>query len=255
MFSSLLPKSTPRIRGIEIFGHSRYCESTGGDYLDFIDVAHLPHDRAFIAVGHVMGHGIGSALVMATARAAVRTAAAVGSESLAQLMSRVNQVLARDARHGFFMTMLLLIIEPADGTVRWCNAGHDPAFVFDPAADRFFDLEGSELLLGVEEAVDYRDYQHIGLSPGQILFIGTDGMWEARNTQQEEFGKERIRQIIRQNRDRSADDVAAELLRALDAFVGDAQVHDDVTFVIVKSVPVAQQPMQHPQTPVANWKP
>jgi sigma-B regulation protein RsbU (phosphoserine phosphatase) len=223
---------------MQVHGHSRYCESTGGDYLDFIDVTDLPNDRAFIAVGDVMGHGIGSALLMATARAAVRTSAAVGQESLGQMMGRVNNVLARDARHGLFMTMLLLIIDRHDGTVRWASAGHDPAVIYDPAADRFIDLEGAELPLGVDENIIYPEFQHIGLADGQILFVGTDGMWEARNAAEEEFGKQRINEMIRANASATADDIAAALRRAHDDFVGSARIRDDVTFVIVKFTPM-----------------
>ena len=76
---SLLPQHLPNLRGLDVAAHSRYCDSTGGDYYDFIDVADLPNDHAFIAVGDVMGHGVGSALVMATARASVRTSAASAS--------------------------------------------------------------------------------------------------------------------------------------------------------------------------------
>lgn len=238
---SLLPKTTPGVRGLEIIGHSRYCESTGGDYLDFIDVADLPNDRAFIAVGDVMGHGIGSALLMATARASVRTSAALGNETLGQIMARVNDVLARDARHGLFMTMLLLIVEPADGIVRWASAGHDPALLYDPETDEFHELEGADLILGVEVGCHYNNFQHIGIKPGCVLFIGTDGVWEARDAGHDMFGKERLRDVIRAAARRgegSARDVAAALERALDTFVGSSKFHDDVTFVVAKFVPL-----------------
>ena len=109
MQQSLLPQSIPKLIGLDIAAHSRYCEQTGGDYYDFIDIADLPQDRAFIAVGDVMGHGIGSALVMATARAAVRASAQSGELSLGQLMGRVNDVLASDP-HGLFMTLALIVI-------------------------------------------------------------------------------------------------------------------------------------------------
>src|SRR6185369_13611249 len=114
---SLLPQCTPSIVGLDVAAHSRYCDSTGGDYYDFIDIADLPNDRAFIAVGDVMGHGIGSALVMATARAAVRASAHSGDLALGQLMARVNDVLAADP-HGLFMTLALIVIEPIKLRVR-----------------------------------------------------------------------------------------------------------------------------------------
>lgn len=234
---SLLPQHTPEILGLDLFGHSRYCESTGGDYLDFIDVANLPNDRAFIAVGDVMGHGLGAALLMATARAAVRTSATLGAEDLGGMMRRVNDVLARDARHGLFMTLMLLIVEPQDCRVRWANAGHDPAILYDPARDEFGELQGADVVLGVEEGLPYENFSHTGLTPGTVMFIGTDGVWEARRTGDGDmYGKDRIREVMRAHANRSASEISVALEHSLDQFVGSGEYHDDVTFVMVKFV-------------------
>jgi sigma-B regulation protein RsbU (phosphoserine phosphatase) len=236
---SLLPQCTPKVCGLEISSHTRYCDATGGDYLDFIDVAGLSDDRAFIAVGDVSGHGVGAALLMASARAAVRTSAAIGNESLGHLMGRVNDVLARDARHGMFMSMLLLVIEPQDHRVRWASAGHDPAVVYDPAKDEFHELSGADILLGLEEGLTYANFSFTALRPGTILFVGTDGLWEAHNPRGEMFGKERMREVLRAHAAGTADHIVAAMERALGAFVENRPVHDDVTFVAVKMAAVS----------------
>lgn len=235
---SLLPEATPRIRGMEISSHTRYCDSTGGDYLDFIDVANLGDDRAFIAVGDVSGHGLGTALLMASARAAVRTSAALGNETVGQLMGRVNDVLARDARHGLFMTLLLLILEPVEGKAHWASAGHDPAILFDPRTDSFQEFEGGDIILGVVESVTYGNFSFSGLHPGGVLFIGTDGLWEAHKPDGEMYGKDRVRKILRANASRSANEIAAAMEQSLNEFLESRHPHDDVTFVVVKFVPV-----------------
>ena len=230
---SLLPQRLPELRGLDVAAHSRYCDATGGDYYDFIDVADLPNDHAFIAVGDVMGHGVGSALVMATARASVRTSAASGELTLGQLMSRVNDVLSSDP-HGLFMTLALLVVEPGRSRVRWASAGHDPVIAYDPSRDSFVDLEGGDIPLGVTGGYPYQNFSHEGIAPGWVLFAGTDGVWEARDEQHEMYGKDRLRDVIRANAHLSSHEIAEAVQRALAKFVGGGPVLDDITFVVVK---------------------
>jgi HAMP domain-containing protein len=151
---SLLPSAPPSIPGIEIVGQSRYCDETGGDYFDFIDVSQIEPGKLLFAVGDVMGHGIGSAFIMASARAALRSHAGV-SGSLGSLLEGVNRVLAADARDGRFMTLALLVIDPATRSARWASAGHDPAIIYDPASDTFESLDGGDVPLGVVGGVRY----------------------------------------------------------------------------------------------------
>lgn len=239
---SLLPRCTPTLRGLEVAAHSRYCDSTGGDYYDFIDVTDLRDDCAFVAVGDVMGHGIGSALVMATARAAVRTCAQSRELSLGQLMARVNDVLSSDP-HGLFMTLALLVVETQTARVRWASAGHDPVIVYDPARNDFFDLEGGDIPLGINSNYPFQDFVHEGIAPGWILFAGTDGVWEARDEQHEMYGKDRLRDVIRRNVTRSSEEIARCVERDLAKFVGRGPVLDDITFVVIKVVATADHPL------------
>lgn len=234
---SLLPQQCPTISGLDIAAHSRYCDSTGGDYYDFIDVADLPDERAFIAIGDVMGHGIGSALLMATARAAVRASAPAHEKALGQLMERVNNVLSNDP-HGLFMTLALLIIEPHRGRIRWASAGHDPVIAFDPGQDKFVELEGGDIPLGITAGYPYQDFSRTGIGVGWILFAGTDGVWEARDpTHQDMYGKDRLRQCIYANRDKSARQIADAIEASLADFVQSEPIRDDITFVVVRIVP------------------
>jgi sigma-B regulation protein RsbU (phosphoserine phosphatase) len=230
---SLLPQRLPELRGLDVAAHSRYCDATGGDYYDFIDVADLPNDHAFIAVGDVMGHGVGSALVMATARASVRTSAASGELTLGQLMGRVNDVLSSDP-HGLFMTLALLIVEPTRRRVRWSSAGHDPVIAYDPARDSFIDLDGGDIPLGITGGYPFQNFTHEGLAPGWVLFAGTDGVWEARDETRDMYGKDRLRDVIREHATKSSQEIAEAVQRSLAKFVGGGPVLDDITFVVVK---------------------
>lgn len=230
---SLLPEKDPALPRLDVAGRSLYCDQTGGDYYDFLDVSRISPTGTLIAVGDVMGHGVASALIMAAARAALR-AHAHDESSLGTLLTKVNAVLAQDDRHHRFVTMLLLVLDPDRGVARWASAGHDPAIVYDPAADAFTELEGGSFPLGIEAGAVYEDGQWPHLRPGLIVAVGTDGIWEADNPEGELFGKDRLREVIRASRDRPAAEIAAALEQTLAAFRGPAPVRDDVTFVVAR---------------------
>jgi sigma-B regulation protein RsbU (phosphoserine phosphatase) len=233
---SLLPQGPPTAAGLDIAGSSRYCDATGGDYFDFIDVAPLPGGRTMIAVGDVMGHGIGAALLMATARAALRAHASLDAD-LGALLTRVNAVLARDARHGKFMTMLLLVADPSQGSFRWASAGHDPPLILDPEKG-WVATEGGDLPLGVMEDVAYQEASVAGLSPGVLVVIGTDGIWEAKNPLDEDFTKDRLRAVVSANASASAAAIVGAVDRALGTFLEGRAIQDDVTMVVLRLLPV-----------------
>jgi len=230
---SLLPRRLPKVPHLDIAGQSRYCDATGGDYYDYIVLPEARCGDLIFAIGDVTGHGIASALLMATARAAVR-GGAMDAKSLGDLMTRVNAVLAKDATHERFMTMTLLTLDPEKRCVRWASAGHDPVIVYDPAANTFRELSDGSIPLGLFEDATYEEYGVDRLTPGSILLMGTDGIWEARGANREMFGKERLRDEIRKRFRASASDIAAGIDRALSEWVGSQHIQDDVTFMVLK---------------------
>ncbi len=227
----LLPSGPPKIPGLDIAGHSTYCDETGGDYYDFLPI----HDRrVLLAVGDVTGHGIASALMMSAARAVLRDRANDNHLSLGQLMSHLHRVLSIDQSGRNFMTMHLSTIDAATGQFRYASAGHDPALIYDPTNDSFTELTEGGLPLGVLEEGHYDEHSHGPLKPGQIILIGTDGLWEMRNPSGQEFGKPRIRDIIRQNASHPAATIVSSLVMQLAHFRGPTRPTDDVTFIIAK---------------------
>lgn len=230
---SLLPAADPRPERLDIAGRSKYCDATGGDYYDFLDISRVSNTGTMIAVGDVMGHGVASALLMATARAALRSHVSEDAD-LSSLMRKVNRVLAADARHNRFMTMALVVIDPEKGSARWASAGHDPTILFHPSGNTFEELEGGGLPLGMIEDEPYEQYSYSGLRPGDVLVIGTDGIWETANPAGQMFGKDRLREIIREHHDKPAREIADVLEKTLAAYRGPASVQDDVTFVVIK---------------------
>jgi serine phosphatase RsbU (regulator of sigma subunit) len=229
---SLLPDHDPSLPGLEIVGRCRYCDDTGGDYYDFIDTAPAGGGATMIALGDVAGHGLPAALLMTAARAALRCAAASGLP-LPVMLDRVNHVLNTD-RNFRFMTLVLLVIDPARGTARWASAGHDPAIVLHRASNDFSELAGGSAPLGVDDDMTYDEYTRQGLAPGDLIVIGTDGIWEAVNPEGEMYGKQRLREVVRSNARAPLAGIADAIEADLRRFRGSAPQRDDITFVVVR---------------------
>ncbi len=244
---SLLPATDPVSPLLDVSGRTTFCDQTGGDYYDFIDVSTLSSTALLVAVGDVMGHGIPSALVMATARAALRTSA-LREHSLAELMKRTNQVLAADNRHNRFMTLSLLLVDAQSRIVQLGQrAGHDPAIVFDPETLKsFHELEGGDLPLGLSLDIDYQEYASPSLSPHSVVVIGTDGVWEMFDASKAQYGKDRLQSIIRKNHSRTAAQIGAALEADLADFRGVEIPIDDVTFVVIKFLAPSPTPAPRP---------
>ena len=155
--------------------------------------------------------------------------------SLGQAVTHANRLLCLDtATSGDFMTLLLMVIDTGTGRITWVRAGHDPAILYDPGEDRFIDLSGSGIALGVDENHVYTEYSHNGWGPDQILLITTDGLWETQNPQGERFGKGRLRQVLYRHRDDSAEAIVHAITQAVDQFRGEGVREDDLTLVVLK---------------------
>ena len=186
-----------------------------------------------MVVGDVSGHGIPSALLMATARALLRQRASLEGAG-SEIVGDVNRQLCRDIEDsGQFMTLFYGEIDPRTREFTWVTAGHDPAIVYDPAADSFDDLPGKGLALGVHEDFVYEVF-HQAIRPGSILLIGTDGIWEAKNPRGEMFGKEALRHIIRTHKNETSQQIVDAVIDAVREFSRPLADEDDITLVVVK---------------------
>jgi sigma-B regulation protein RsbU (phosphoserine phosphatase) len=150
----------------------------------------------------------------------------------------MNRHLTRDVLEtGRFMTLFYLTIDPEKDRIDWVRAGHDPALVYDPGRDEFTELKGDGVALGVKENFDYQENNISGLTNGQIIAIGTDGIWEAINSNGEMFGKERFRNIIRKNAGFGSGDIVNAVYKELNQFTRGQKSEDDITLVIIKIQP------------------
>jgi sigma-B regulation protein RsbU (phosphoserine phosphatase) len=231
---TLLPRENPKVDGLDIAATIVYCDETGGDYYDYLDTRKTYPGRFTMAVGDVSGHGIPSALMMATARAFLRQRSELPGTP-ADIVSDVNHQITRDfGASGGFMTLFYLSIDPANRSLCWVRAGHDPAIFYDPGTDKFDELRGAGMALGVDAGRRYEQFQKSDLKQGQIIVLGSDGLWEARNPQGEMFEKGPIHQIMRQSPDATAREILSACFNRLNVFLGDRAPEDDVTLVVIR---------------------
>ncbi len=232
---SLLPLENPKISGLDIAGTSIYCDETGGDYYDYyLKTNERGTGIVSMVVGDISGHGLASALLMASARALLRQRSSLFG-SIADIVTDVNRELAMDvAESGNFMTLFYLTIDIQGRKMQWVRAGHDPAIFYDPTTDTFDELQGNGVALGVVESWKYDENEKTGLVEGQIIFIGTDGIWETKNAQEQMFGKNPIFEIIRHNAKARVEDIMKAIISALNRFRGDLSPEDDVTLMVIK---------------------
>jgi len=231
---NLLPKEIPVVPGLDISAKSVYCDETGGDYFDFFRYYDEHRLRFGIVVGDVTGHGIGAALLMATARALIR-GVYTRTENLGECVSRVNNLFTADVdRTGDFITLFFLELDIDSHAMRWVRAGHDPALLLDPQVGHFQELGGPGLALGVDGNFSYEQLEKSVDTSGTIIVIGTDGIWEAHNRDGEMFGKQRLLEIIDRNRAQQAREILAAVLKELNDFRGSMNQEDDVTLIVIK---------------------
>lgn len=230
---NLLPDRPPRIDGLDIAGSSSYCDQTGGDYFDFLHYG----NRIGVVTGDVSGHGVSSALLMTTARAFLRSRSAMPG-SLLDVVSDVNRLLVEDIdASGQFMTLFYLMIDMPSLALSWIRAGHDPALLYRPDTDAFIELGGAGMALGITENW-HGEMQSAGtLSRGEMLLLGTDGIWEAFDGRGDMFGKARFKTVVRQHRHRSASGIVDAVIESVNRFQGEAGSSDDITLVVVKALP------------------
>jgi sigma-B regulation protein RsbU (phosphoserine phosphatase) len=234
---SLLPQAKPQVQGLDIAGRNISCDEIGGDYFDFLWQQEYPNAYFSVVVGDITGHGVDAALLMTAARAFLRMRASQ-SGSISQIVSEMNRHLSQDVLDtGRFMTLFYLTIDPQEDQIGWVRAGHDPAVIYDPSRDSFEELKGTGIALGVDEKFTYPENHKTGLCEGQIIAVGTDGIWETRNQDGEMFGKERFRNVIRQHAHAGAGDILNAVYDELNHFAKGLKAQDDITLVVVKIKP------------------
>lgn len=232
---NLLPQEAPTVAGLDIAGHSTYCDETGGDYYDYLDVQGLTEGSAALAIGDVMGHGVAAAMLMATARGILRSRCDEPA-SLGELLTHMNELLVDDTGGQRFMTMLLVVLDGTTGEMAWASAGHDPPLVYLAQQDCFAEFDGGGIPLGLFGGQTYETEKAGPFSKGDVMVLATDGLWEAKMDDGGFYGKERLEDVIRASAGGDAESIAEAIRADHAARCGGGSQADDITFVVAKIV-------------------
>jgi sigma-B regulation protein RsbU (phosphoserine phosphatase) len=233
---NLLPREPPQLEGFNIAGKSVPCDETGGDYYDFIELVGLGANKLGIALGDVTGHGISAALLMASARSALRNQLPYQGESLEGLFERLNDQLVRDTGEERFMTLFYGLLDAEARTLQWASGGHDPALLLRRKTGEIEELaEPRGIPLGIMAGASYQQSAPVTLDPGDIVLVGTDGIWEAASPAGDDFGKDRLKEILTSYADTSAAEICDRVVVAVSEFRDSAPQADDITLVVIRA--------------------
>ena len=224
--AALLPRTIPEVPGLEIATTSQPLRSLGGDYFDVLE---LGEGKLGICIADVIGKGVPAALLMSNVQATVRTLA---SESLApaELVSRLNQAVLRNTTPGKFVTFCYCVVDRNARQVTYTGAGHC-APILVRASGEVVRLDAGGAVLGVFPQWPYEQFT-VSLESGDRLVMFTDGVTEAANSRDEEFGEDRLAHLISALRDRGAHELKNRILQTVSSFTA-GRAQDDATLVAI----------------------
>ncbi|MFN0277158.1 MAG: SpoIIE family protein phosphatase [Pyrinomonadaceae bacterium] len=224
------PSGPPTIEGYEFQGISFSCYEIGGDYYDFIPSS---DGKMVIALGDVSGKGTAAALLMSSLHAAIHGQVAAKTPLKDAIVS-VNQYLAENTPANRFVTLFVAELDPATANLRYINAGHNPPLIAR-ADGSIAELSCGGLPLGIMPFAEY-EVGELMFANGDVLVVYSDGVSEANNLAEEEFGLDRLTEVLKTNLKGSASAIRDKVEAALSQFTGTAPANDDITLVIVKKL-------------------
>jgi sigma-B regulation protein RsbU (phosphoserine phosphatase) len=224
---SFLPVTTPNFEPFDLGGMNFPTLEVGGDYYDFISIT--PTDLG-VAIGDVASKGVGAAILMASLRASLRLESR-SNYAISTILRKVNDFLFDATSPERFVTAFYGVIDRRNKVLTYSNAGHNPPFIVRD--HQAIPLDTGGLLMGSFQNVGYQEAR-VDLHPGDVIVFYTDGVTEARNEHGEEFGVERLLDLIRAYRDLGAMDMVRRICREVQRFESDDFIQDDLTVSIVK---------------------
>ncbi len=253
----LFPQTFPNVAGVEMAAHCRPAQAVGGDYYDLIDIrdgslaeaGHVPSenissasgttahgcDRLGIAIGDISGKGMSAALLMASLHASLRGQVLSGAGDLGTKMANVNRLLFEASDSNRYATFFYAELDYTSRTLHYVNGGHNPPAVLrkEDGAWRVLRLGDGGPVIGLLAGAVYKE-QMLHLLPGDIVLAFTDGISEATNAAEDEWGEDRMIAEAQAHADLHAEELLQRLFRAADAFAASAPQHDDMTLVVLR---------------------
>jgi len=226
----MIPQQPPKINGLDIAATYIPCFVVGGDFYDFLQTA---AGRLVVAIADVMGKGIPAALMMSCFRGTIRAYvdAKVGENNLEQIGCRLNETACRECGDGDFVSLFYAAVDAQQGSITYCNCGHEPAVLMRDG--RITELEKGGLVLGVDPDTEY-EIETVQLKAGDCLLFYTDGLIDAADFEGRLWGKDRMLQTAKQFLDQTAQHMLKNILAYRRRFIGLASQCDDTSLVVIK---------------------
>lgn len=227
---NLLPKTVPEIAGFEVAGYMIPAREVGGDYFDYLP---LPEGRWGFVVADVAGKGLPAAMLMSNLQATIRGQSAV-TNSCAQCVAVANRMLKASVSPGQFVTLFLAALDPVKKSLSYCNAGHNPPYLFKPDGG-FKELTVGGPILGAFDGLPY-DEGTAQLSPGEVLVIFSDGVTEANNETGEMYGETRLIQAVKPVLTKTAGEILISIIEGVHRYADKTPAADDLTLMVIKAL-------------------
>jgi len=225
---SFLPGAAPQVAGVDLAGYNAACRTVGGDYYDFFT---YPNGRVAMVLGDVSGKGMPASLMMMGLQARVQVLADE-PQNLAAVINRLNKITCQNCPSNRFITFFICVLDAATGELVFCNAGHNPPVIVR-AGGAVEHLEDGGPPLGILAIAVYSEYR-AKLGPGDVLAIYSDGVTEANNGDQEEYGDDRFAAALSANRQKSAAEIVAAVNQSLTEFAAGSPPADDITLIVAR---------------------
>jgi sigma-B regulation protein RsbU (phosphoserine phosphatase) len=229
---ALLPQEVPNVPGLEIAAFSRPAQIVGGDYFDFIESGGGAH---CLVIADVAGHGVSASLQMASIQAMLRAIVPV-NHSPAEVVRQMHQLFIHNIRFTTFVTFFIGAFNPTTKTLTYCNAGHNPPMALQErktARGSIAWLNPTGAAIGLVEEAEFGE-RILSLHEGDLLVMYTDGVTEAVDPQNEEFGSERLVAMIEPLYQSPPKEVVSAIREGLESFSGGKPLADDTTVVVCR---------------------
>ncbi|MDQ2842635.1 MAG: ADOP family duplicated permease [Acidobacteriota bacterium] len=228
----LLPEGYPATSLGEVAAFTLPARTVGGDYYDFVQVG----DHSIgIALADVAGKGIAAALIMSVVQASLRILSSEENISLPNLVAKMNRFLHRSTGFNSYATFFYAQVDERERTLNYVNAGHNPPYLVrrETGEQPLEELSTGGMVIGMFAQANYEEGQ-IQLQTGDVLAVFTDGVTEALNSAEEEFGEERLQDLLRRFAPLPVDEMSRQIAQELKSWIGSAPQHDDMTFLLFK---------------------
>lgn len=228
---SFLPESVPILTGVDIAVSATPARAVGGDFYDFIP---LNDNRWGIVIADVSGKGVPASLFMALSQTLMRAIAKSGVSAL-DMIAQTNNLLLEYSRTSMFVTAFYAVLDMNERTIEYISAGHNPGILLKKPSGEMVLLEAQGMPLGLVPDIEIAS-RKIDFNKGEAIVLYTDGVTESINSNKEQFGIDRLKDVVIKDRDLASQCIVNDIVRAMDEFTSKEPQFDDITIMAIKAV-------------------